>query len=184
VIREDPNAMFWQPRRGASRGWPHTNWRRRYYFRGTKCPPDHRLDFTKSDVSIIMAPSSLPVSIVSCGNRTWWLFEGTFYWTDEGHDARDMLALIRDRERRAGRKLERAHTLLKLDSNPEPRRQPIPKEVRRAVFERDGGKCVECGGNFDIQFDHIIPFALGGATSVENLQLLCSSCNLEKSDSL
>jgi 5-methylcytosine-specific restriction endonuclease McrA len=53
-----------------------------------------------------------------------------------------------------------------------------------AAVERNGGRCVECGGNFDLQYDHILPFALGGATTVENLQLLCSTCNQEKSDSL
>jgi 5-methylcytosine-specific restriction endonuclease McrA len=73
---------------------------------------------------------------------------------------------------------------MNLDQNPQPRRVPIPKEVRKAVFDREGGRCVECGSTFDLQYDHILPFALGGATTVENLQLLCSTCNQEKSDSL
>jgi 5-methylcytosine-specific restriction endonuclease McrA len=60
------------------------------------------------------------------------------------------------------------------------RREPIPREVRRAVFERDGGKCVECGSSFDLQYDHLIPVTLGGAPTVENLQLLCAPCNREK----
>ncbi len=50
------------------------------------------------------------------------------------------------------------------------RREPIPREVRRAVFERDGGKCVQCGSKFDLQYDHVLPVALGGAATVENLQ--------------
>jgi 5-methylcytosine-specific restriction endonuclease McrA len=60
------------------------------------------------------------------------------------------------------------------------RREPIPREVRRAVFERDGGKCAQCGSNFDLQYDHVIPVVLGGATTVGNLQLLCGDCNREK----
>jgi hypothetical protein len=45
------------------------------------------------------------------------------------------------------------------------------------VFERDGGRCVECRSNFDLQYDHILPVALGGATTIENLKLLCEDCN-------
>lgn len=64
------------------------------------------------------------------------------------------------------------------------RRQPIPVDVRRAVFERDGGCCVECSATFDLQYDHVIPLALGGANSEQNLQLLCGDCNRRKSDSI
>lgn len=66
----------------------------------------------------------------------------------------------------------------------QPTRVPIPADLRRIVFERDGGRCVECGSNFDLQYDHILPVALGGATTAENLQILCADCNRRKSDSI
>ena len=56
--------------------------------------------------------------------------------------------------------------------------------MRRAVFDRDDGACVECGSSFDLQYDHIIPFVRGGATRVENLQFLCGECNQRKGKSL
>ncbi|MDR0509756.1 MAG: HNH endonuclease [Rikenellaceae bacterium] len=66
----------------------------------------------------------------------------------------------------------------------QPKRPPIPKEVVDAVYTRDGGRCVYCGSIQNIHIDHIIPFSKGGATNVENLQLLCQKCNLEKSNKI
>ena len=67
---------------------------------------------------------------------------------------------------------------------PTQRREPIPCEVRLAVWQRDGRRCRECGDNFDLQYDHVIPFSMGGASSAENLQLLCGPCNRDKGASL
>lgn len=64
------------------------------------------------------------------------------------------------------------------------KRPPIPKEVVDTVWNRDAGKCVYCGSTENIHLDHIIPFSKGGATNVENLQLLCQKCNLEKSNKI
>lgn len=64
------------------------------------------------------------------------------------------------------------------------KRPPIPKDVVDTVWNRDGGKCVYCGSNENLHLEHIIPFSKGGDTSVENLQLLCQKCNLEKSNKI
>jgi HNH endonuclease len=58
----------------------------------------------------------------------------------------------------------------------------IPQDVKNAVWQRDGGKCTQCGSTSYLEFDHIIPHTKGGATTVANIQLLCRSCNLKKSD--
>ena len=126
-----------------------------------------------------------PVALVRDGRRCTWLFEGRFYWEDEELAAADVLALVRERERRARRRLERAHATLAQDgADGAPRREPIPVEVRQAVFERDGGRCVRCGSAFDIQYDHVIPFTMGGASTIENLQVLCAGCNQIKGAAL
>ena len=59
-------------------------------------------------------------------------------------------------------------------------RGTITKSMRAQVYRRDGGKCVECGSKQNLHYDHILPVARGGATVVENLQLLCQTCNLSK----
>lgn len=60
----------------------------------------------------------------------------------------------------------------------------ITEEVMDSVWNRDGGKCVHCGSNEKLEFDHIIPFSKGGANTKRNIQLLCEPCNRSKSDSI
>mgnify|MGYP000120482121 CR=1 FL=1 len=58
------------------------------------------------------------------------------------------------------------------------------KEVKDKVWNRDGGKCVECGSNEKLEFDHIIPFSKGGSNTYRNIQLLCEECNRKKSNQI
>jgi 5-methylcytosine-specific restriction endonuclease McrA len=65
-------------------------------------------------------------------------------------------------------------------SNP----RQIPPAVRRAVWKRDGGRCAfvstdghRCEKRDQLEFDHIVPVAKGGESTVENLRLLCSAHN-------
>ncbi|MET9492104.1 TerD family protein [Nocardia sp. NPDC006630] len=56
----------------------------------------------------------------------------------------------------------------------------IPQDVKSRVWQRDGGSCQQCGDKQYLEFDHVIPWSQGGATSVDNLQILCRKCNLQK----
>lgn len=65
------------------------------------------------------------------------------------------------------------------------RRRIIPTAVKISVWKRDGGKCVICGATDELHFDHDLPWAKGGTSiTSENVQLLCTRHNLEKSDNI
>jgi HNH endonuclease len=125
-----------------------------------------------------------PVPLMEAGARRWWWYRDRFWWEDEGYGPADVVALVAERERRTRRRLVRAHAALERERASLARREPLSRDVRLAVWRRDRGRCRECGSGFDLQYDHVIPLSLGGATSVENLQLLCGDCNRAKGPSL
>ena len=60
--------------------------------------------------------------------------------------------------------------------------------MRFLVMKRDNFKCRICGKspatnlNIELHIDHIVPWSKGGETTLDNLQTLCSDCNLGKGD--
>ena len=67
-------------------------------------------------------------------------------------------------------------------------RRDINLRLRFKVMQRDGFKCCICGKSpattpgLVLHIDHIKPWSKGGETTLDNLQTLCSDCNLGKSD--
>lgn len=53
----------------------------------------------------------------------------------------------------------------------------ISAAAKREVWLKAEGKCQNCSSTFALEYDHILPFAKGGASDVMNLRLLCRSCN-------
>ena len=55
--------------------------------------------------------------------------------------------------------------------------------MRRAVWTRDGGRCAfigtegRCTDTAFLEFHHVEPYAEGGASTVENLELRCRAHN-------
>ena len=62
--------------------------------------------------------------------------------------------------------------------------------LRWRVLQRDNFKCCSCGASpaitlgVELHVDHVHPWSEGGETVLENLQTLCSKCNLGKSNLL
>lgn len=64
----------------------------------------------------------------------------------------------------------------------------VPAAMKRAVWARDGGRCAfrgtrgRCREVSFLEFHHVVPFAVGGATSVTNLELRCRAHNHYEAD--
>jgi hypothetical protein len=94
------------------------------------------------------------------------------------------LILERDRKRKA------------LTDRPRPQSQTpgdndryVPAAVKRAVWERDQGRCTwpmgdgeVCGSTHRLEFDHHLEVALGGKPTIKNVRLLCKGHNLMKAE--
>jgi hypothetical protein len=130
-------------------------------------------------------PRRLPIedSGLDESRHAVWVFEGKVFLAEDTdltpEDVRALLNQDRNRRRLA---LEKAHALQAMSQQMDkPRqRERLPQEVRVEVWQRDGGRCVECAGQANLEFDHIIPFAMGGSNTARNLQLLCGDCNRRK----
>ena len=71
----------------------------------------------------------------------------------------------------------------KLTEREKKRRRDFNNREREAIFIISGGYCQLCGNFLEPNGwhpDHIVPFAKGGQTCVENGQALCIRCNLSK----
>lgn len=61
--------------------------------------------------------------------------------------------------------------------------------LRFIVMKKGNFKCAACGRspakdtNIELHVDHIIPWSKGGETVIDNLQTLCSKCNIGKGNS-
>lgn len=66
-------------------------------------------------------------------------------------------------------------------------RKPLNPKLRWQVLSRDGFRCIACGKSSKetiLHVDHIIPFSLGGETSLKNLRTLCGECNIGRGNIL
>src|SRR5438552_4084619 len=94
------------------------------------------------------------------------------------------LVLERDRKRKALTDRPRAPSKAPGEND-----RYVPAAVKRAVWERDQGRCTwpmgdgdVCGSTHRLEFDHDLEVALGGKPTIGNIRLLCKSHNLMKAE--
>ena len=63
------------------------------------------------------------------------------------------------------------------------KRTEFSRKIRSQASKRAGGKCERCSANLksgEGEYDHLIPLALGGESTLINCQQLCRVCHVEK----
>lgn len=126
-----------------------------------------------------------PLHVGQYKGRQWWVFQGQVYSTAVPLDPAAVSALISESENKVKTQVARAKALMaQVEQHERSGRARIPADVMMFVWQRDDGKCVRCRSDRNLEFDHIIPVSMGGATTARNLQLLCEACNRAKGGSL
>lgn len=126
-----------------------------------------------------------PVHWTTIGDRNYYEFQGKFYWDNDGLTVQQVHALLSARLQAQQRKLDRAESMLAMGADRPPQaRGHISDEVKQFVWVRDQGRCRNCGATSELQYDHVIPVAMGGSSEAENLQILCGPCNRRKAAGL
>jgi len=164
-LRHDPNAGFWRDSRGFL-------WGDRIWFAGTGCPPTQLRPDTYLRLRGWCRHGDLPVFVVRVRRRQWWWWRDAFYWESGDCGPEDAAALLVMLERDDEQGIE-----WELDAR---LAEPIPEDVKRLVYERDGGRCLACGSDELIQFAHSVSWATDGRNEPQNIGLLCAGCSRRK----
>jgi hypothetical protein len=106
-----------------------------------------------------------------------WAFNGCFLLTDSWMESDGKRSVFKFRlelsESWSGQDLYKEAELL--------HNRLIPSAVKLEVWTRDKGRCVLCGSDRNIHFDHDLPYSKGGSSILAgNIRLLCAKHNLSK----
>jgi hypothetical protein len=143
---------------------------------------------TSNDVSTEFYLSLLrtnPVEVVSTPQHRYLWVDNAFYEAESSLIFEQAVALARESDLKKARKIQRAVEATQASQlGTRVTREAISDVVKHHIWTRDEGRCVGCGSSTDLQFDHVIPLAMGGSNELANLQLLCAACNRRKGANL
>ena len=141
---------------------------------------------SESEMAEMSARSKeMPVRYLTVGDRAYWRFADKWYTDSDGLLDTEIRAWVIAQGLRLKKRISEANTIASAGRVPDGGlREFIPVGVRHEVWERDSGQCRACGGQSDLQIDHLIPVSMGGANTVNNLQILCGPCNRTKGASI
>ena len=141
---------------------------------------NHHLDCSAARFARLSASQrELPILIAKGGGRQWWWYLDRFWWDHDGLAAAEVqdTVLQADFNRKEhSDAVARARTVVLGDAREPLQTDRISEHVKRAVWCRDRGRCVDCGSGEAIAFDPIVSYSDGGSDTTANVELRCHSC--------
>ncbi len=127
--------------------------------------------------------STIPVLLTENDGWHWWWYRDRFWWADRALSAHEIestilaMDLSSESQREA---FERAQASLAGLDDAGSAEDAVPDHVRREVWIRDRGRCVDCGVASSLAFDRVLPLAVGGSNTAPNIELRCRPCQLRR----
>jgi 5-methylcytosine-specific restriction endonuclease McrA len=169
------------------------------YYTGRPCPNGHITDRYTNNASCVVCQYEIRRKWVKnnlekvrkygrdCARRNWAIPEKrkqsiarSRKWLDTA-DNKEKYKAVKKRYRQNNKLKKcidqhRRRAKLKLAGGSHTEQQIV------GLLVKQKNKCINCLCNISSrpQIDHIMPIALGGNNSIENIQLLCKSCNSKK----
>jgi hypothetical protein len=147
---------------------------------------DHHMGCSSGQYArLSIVQRATPVCLTTRRRLRWWWFRDRFWWADAGLGPREVESLVLDADlsgQYQREAVERARAdLLGLDDLAA-LNGAVPDDVRREVWIRDRGRCVDCGVESGLVFDYVLPPDSGGSSIVPNLELRCRPCQSRRRD--
>lgn len=167
------------------------NEERPYYFKTHHFDADYYImDILTDDFSLV--DSKVLMYYPRFDWTAFFLYKNCLYQAEynEVFSDEELLLLVKEKLYKDDKKFSQLKKQIELYENSEVAntskraREPISEDVKFEVWRRDQGRCVICGSQENLEFDHIIPFSKGGSSTARNIQLLCQNCNRHKSDKI
>src|SRR5512136_2320332 len=112
----------------------------------------------------------------SDGSGIWLYRDCVIRVTGAPADQEELLLRIEHAVLRYRQELDELRRELQRETGTEAGDETIPEDVRLFVWRRDGRRCVMCGREGRLVFQHFIPPDEGGSNAASNVQLLCQQC--------
>ena len=145
---------------------------------------DHYLSWSEGQYEHLSGVQrTTPVWLTTRNGLRWWWYRDRFWWVNTGLSPGEIESMIlaRDLSSEYQREaFERAQAGVLGRNGVASAKDVVPEHVRREVWIRDRGRCVDCGVASSLAFDYVLPLAVSGSNTAPNLELRCRPCQLRR----